>query len=144
MIEVRLMAPEDKRLVDRRLPLHRLDQPGAEYLVAWAGTEPVGHACLDSREDPLQLQDVFVPEGQRRRGIATQLSEAAEELVRSRGHRRIALDVDVENEAARALYERLGYHETGDPPRHQSGTIILRGKPFSFDVHLIDLVKDLG
>jgi len=41
------------------------------------------------------------------------------------------------------LYERLGYREAGTPPRHEQGTILLRGKPFSFDVHLIDLVKDL-
>lgn len=137
------MTPEELEIVDSALPLHRLDQPEAEYLVAWEGEEPVGHACLDSRDDPPQLQDVFVPELLRRRGIGTELSRATEELVRSRGHRRIGLDVDVENTAARTLYERLGYRETGEPPRHQQGTIMLRGEPFSFDVHLIDLVKDL-
>ena len=55
-------------------------------------------------------------------------------LRRARGHPRIALDVDVENAAARALYERLGYREVGIPPRRAYGTILLRGKPFSFDV----------
>jgi ribosomal protein S18 acetylase RimI-like enzyme len=143
MIEVRPLTPEELDHVDSRLPLHRLNQPEAEFLIAWDGGEPVGHACLDSREDPPQLQDVYVPEEHRRRGIATELSRAAEELVRSRGYTRIALDVDVENTAARALYERLGYREAGTPPRHQAGTIMLRGEPFSFDVHLLDLVKDL-
>jgi len=144
MIEVRQISLGEREEVDRHLPLHRLEQPEAEYLVAWEGDEPVGHACLDSRDDPPQLQDVFVPEKYRRRGIATELSHAAEELVRSRGHRRIALDVDVGNEAARTLYERLGYREAGTPPRHERGTVMLRGKPFSFDVHLIDMVKDLA
>jgi GNAT superfamily N-acetyltransferase len=143
VIEIRPLTPGELEEVDRRLPLDRLDQPGAEFLVAWDGDEPVGHACIDSRDDPPQLQNVFVADEHRRRGIAKQLSLAAEELVRSRGHRRMALDVDVDNPEARALYERLGYREAGTPPRHEQGTILLRGKPFSFDVHLIDLVKDL-
>lgn len=144
MIEIRLMAASEVELVDRRLPLDRLDQPGAEFLVAWEDGEPVGHACVDSRDDPPTLQNVFVAEGHRRRGIGSLLSEAAEELVRARGHGRIALDVDVENAAARALYERLGYREQGTPLRHECGTIMLRGKPFSYDVVLVDLVKELG
>jgi GNAT superfamily N-acetyltransferase len=143
VIEVRVMTPEEVELVDRYLPLNRLDQPGAEFLIAWDGDEPVGHACVDSRDDPPQLQDVFVPEQHRRRGIATQLSRAAEELVRSRGYRSIALDVDVDSKPARALYERLGYREAGTQARHVRGTIMLRGKPFSYDAHLLDLVKDL-
>jgi GNAT superfamily N-acetyltransferase len=143
VIVVRPLTPDDLDEVDRQLPLSRLDQPEAEYLVAWDGEEPVGHACIDSRDDPPQLQDVFVPEEHRRRGIATELSRAAEALVRSRGYRRIALDVDVDSRPARALYERLGYREAGTPPRHVQGTIMLRGKPFSYDAHLLDLVKDL-
>ena len=143
MIVVRPLTPDDLAEVDRQLPLSRLEQAEAEYLVAWDGDEPVGHACIDSRDDPPQLQDVFVPEQHRRRGIATELSRAAEDLVRSRGYRRIALDVDVDSRPARALYEGLGYREAGTPPRHVQGTIMLRGKPFSYDAHLLDLVKDL-
>jgi GNAT superfamily N-acetyltransferase len=143
VIEIRPLAPDELEAVDRHLPLDRLDQPGAEFLVAWEGDEPVGHACIDSRTDPPSLQNVFVAEEHRRRGIATDLSRAAEELVRSRGHRRMALDVDVESTGARALYEQLGYRETGSPPRHERGTVMLRGKPFSYDVVLVDLVKDL-
>jgi GNAT superfamily N-acetyltransferase len=143
MIAVRPLAADELELVDSRLPLHRLDQEGGEYLVAWNDEEPVGHAHLDWRHDPPELQDVFVPEQHRRRGIATRLSAAAEERVRGRGYDRIALDVDVENTAARALYEKLGYRERGTAPRRQAGTILLRGEPFSFDVVLLDLVKEL-
>jgi GNAT superfamily N-acetyltransferase len=137
------MAEEEVDLVDRHLPLHRLDQSGGEYLVAWDDNVPVGHAHLDWRHDPPEVQDVFVDEGHRRRGIAERLSAAAEEMVRERGFAAVALDVDVENAPARALYEKLGYRERGTPPRRQAGTILLRGKPFSFDVVLIDLVKEL-
>jgi GNAT superfamily N-acetyltransferase len=142
-MEVRPLTPGELDFVDSRLPLHRLDQSGGEYLVAWEAGEPVGHAHLDWRHDPPELQDVFVPELHRRRGIAERLSAAAEERVRARGFDRIALDVDVENAPARALYEKLGYRERGTPPRRQAGTILLRGEPFTFDVVLIDLVKQL-
>jgi GNAT superfamily N-acetyltransferase len=142
-MEVRPLTPEDLEFVDNRLPLHRLDQPGGEYLVAWEDGEPVGHAHLDWRHDPPELQDVFVPEQYRRRGIAARLSGAAEERVHARGFDQIALDVDVKNTPARALYEKLGYRERGTPPRRQAGTILLRGEPFTFDVMLLDLVKEL-
>jgi GNAT superfamily N-acetyltransferase len=141
--EIRPMAPDEVELVDRRLPLDRLDQPGGEWLVAWENGEPVGHLHLDWRSDPPLVQNLYVPESHRRRGVATRLSEAAEERVRARGYSRIGLDVDVENAEARALYEKLGYRERGTPPRHEKGDILLRGRPFSFDVVLIDLVKDL-
>jgi GNAT superfamily N-acetyltransferase len=143
MIEVRPMTPGELELVDRHLPLSRLDQQGGEYLVAWEDGVPVGHAHLDWRPDPPELQDVFVPEAQRRRGIASQLSAAAEERVRERGFGQIALDVDVYATGPRALYEKLGYREKGTPPRRVQGTIMLRGEPFSVDAVLIDLVKEL-
>jgi ribosomal protein S18 acetylase RimI-like enzyme len=143
MIEIRTLRSDELEVVDRYLPLNRLDQPGGEWLVAWDGDEPVGHAHLDWRADPPELQDVFVAEPHRRRGVAAALSGAAEELVRARGYDRIALDVDVDNAAARALYEKLGYRERGTPPRRKQGTILLRGKPFSFDAVLVDLVKRL-
>jgi GNAT superfamily N-acetyltransferase len=136
------MDEADVELVDRYLPLDRLEQPGGEWLVAWDGARPVGHAHVDWRSDPPEVQNLFVADSHRRRGVATSLSAAVEDLARSRGHARVALDVDVENAAARALYEKLGYRAHG-APRRERGSILLRGRPFSFDVVLIDLVKDL-
>jgi GNAT superfamily N-acetyltransferase len=143
VIEIRTMTAGEVEIVDRYLPLDRLDQPGGEWLVAWEVETPVGHLHLDWRADPPEVQNLFVLETHRRRGIASRLSEAAEERVRERGFDRIALDVDVEAADARALYEKLGYRERGGLRRRQTGTILLRGRPFSFDVVLIDLVKDL-
>ena len=143
MIDVRTMDSKEVDFVDRHLPLSRLDQPGGEYLVAWEGGVPVGHAHLDWRHDPPELQDVFVAESHRRRGIAVRLSREAEQRVRRRGFDRIALDVDVDAPGPRALYEKLGYREKGTPPRHVKGTIMLRGEPFSVDAVLIDMVKEL-
>jgi len=143
VIEVRPMRRDEIELVDQHLPLDRLDQPGGEWLVAWEGDVPVGHAHVDLRSDPPEVQNVYVADEQRRRGVATKLTAAAERLVREHGFDRIALDVDVDSVAARALYEKLGYREKGTPPRRVHGSIVLRGKPFTFDAVLIDLVKRL-
>ena len=137
------MRGDEVELVDQHLPLDRLDQPGGEWLVAWEGGVPVGHAHVDLRNDPPEVQNVYVSDDHRRRGIATKLTAAAEELVRQRGFRRIALDVDVDSVPARTLYEKLGYRERGTPPRRVKGSIVLRGRPFSFDAVLVDLVKEL-
>jgi ribosomal protein S18 acetylase RimI-like enzyme len=143
MIEVRTLSPDETEFVDQHNQLSRLDQPGGEYLIAWEDGVPVGHAHLDWRQDPPEMQDVFVAESHRRRGIATKLSTEAEERVRARGFDRIALHVDADAPGPRALYEKLGYREKGTPPRHVKGTIMLRGKPFAVDAVLIDMVKEL-
>ena len=143
MIEIRTLSTEETEFVDGHHQLSRLDQPGGEYLIAWEDGVPVGHAHLDWRHDPPEMQDVFVAESHRRRGIAVLLSTEAEERVRARGFDRIALDVDAGAPGPRALYEKLGYREKGTPPRHVKGTIMLRGEPFSVDAVLIDLVKEL-
>ena len=49
----------------------------------------------------------------RGRGIGSLLWQAAHEECMSRGHEAVSLDVDVENVAARRLYERLGYDLVG-------------------------------
>jgi len=139
---VRALADEELEHVDARLPLHRLEQSGGLYLVAWEAGEPVGHAHL-ALTDPPELQDVYVLPAHRRRGVATALTRAAEQEAASRSFDRLTLSVDVENDAAQALYRRCGYRERGGPVRHR-GSTLLRGEPFAFDVLLVYLVKPLG
>jgi ribosomal protein S18 acetylase RimI-like enzyme len=96
---------------------------------------------LDSR----RIQDVFVLPERRRRGIATQLTQAAEEEVRARGWNSISLSVSQEgNAAARLLYAKLGYVDTGKAgPVRVSGPITLRGRPFDVGDTLVYLTKHL-
>jgi len=47
----------------------------------------------------------------RRQGIGRQLMEFAENRARSKGLKRLALDVAIENEGARRFYQGLGFHE---------------------------------
>jgi ribosomal protein S18 acetylase RimI-like enzyme len=143
VIEIRTMRPPEIETVDTHLPLDRLDQPGGEWLVAWEDGLPVGHVHLDWRPDPPEVQNLYVLESHRRRGIGTLLTGAAEERVQARGFDRIALEVDVDDPGPRALYEKLGYRQTRARPQRKRGTILLRGEPFSFDATLLELVKQL-
>ena len=150
MVHVAELEPAEVEQVDRWLPLNRLCQhqeEGSTYLIAWDEEEPVGHAHIawtGTRLGIPELQDVFVLPGERRRGIATQLADAAEQTVRARGWTSLSLSVSQEgNDAARLLYERLGYRDAGIEPVRVSGVITLRGRPFEVDDTLLYLVKPL-
>ena len=117
------------------------------YLIAWEDAQPVGHAHLAWSGTHLglpEIQDVFVVPEKRRRGIATQLTHAAEEEARARGCNSISLSVSQEgNAAARLLYSKLGYVDAGADPVRVSGPIMLRGRPFDVDDTLVYLTKQL-
>jgi GNAT superfamily N-acetyltransferase len=125
--------------------LHRLES-AQTYLVAWDGSEPIGHAHVAWEETTLgvpEIGDVFVPAELRGRGIGTELSEAAEQLARARGHRQISISASIANEGALRLYRRLGYRDAGLPPKRVQGTIIVRAGPMEVDDTLLYLVKDI-
>jgi GNAT superfamily N-acetyltransferase len=150
MISVRHLEPGEVAAVDRRLPLSRLRQPAEDnsmYLIAWDGDQPVGHAHIAWAGTHLglpEIQDVFVLPEQRRRGIATELTCAAEAEARSRGWDRISLSVSEDgNPHARRLYEKLGYLDAGTEPVRVSGEIMLRGRPLQVDDTLVYLSKPL-
>ena len=143
MIEVRPLADDEVERVCARLPVSRLGKPGGTYLVAWQHGEPVGHAHLDRRADPPELQDVYVAEAFRRRGIATALTAAAESAVAADGRRALALTVGHRDAAAIALYERLGYRRTADSPQRVRGTVRIRTGPLEVDDVLVRYEKRL-
>ncbi len=109
MVTIRELTADEVGLVDRYLPLNRLDQHAAEgstYLIAWEDDEPVGHAHIAWRDTHLglpEIQDVYVSPDRRRQGIATLLTEAAEAAARTRGCARMSLSVSADgNPAAKA------------------------------------------
>jgi GNAT superfamily N-acetyltransferase len=145
---VRELTAAELELVDRHLPLNRLDQQRAEgstYLIAWSDELPVGHGHIAWAGTTLgvpELQDVFVLPEHRRRGIGTQLTRAAEATARARGAETLSLSVSLDgNPAARRLYEQLGYVDAGIEPVRVAGTIMLRGEPFEVDDTLLYLTK---
>ena len=117
------------------------------YLIAWEDGEPVGQAHVAWERTTLgvpEIQDVFVPEELRGRGIGTQLSRAAEELARARGYAAISISASVANDRALRLYRRLGFRDADLPPQRVKGTILIRGKPVDVDDTLLYLVKSLA
>jgi predicted GNAT family acetyltransferase len=140
---------EQIAVVDQHLPLNRLDQPGDEgsYLVAWDGDQPVAHARIAWSGTQLglpEIQDVFVATDQRRKGIATALTEAAEAEAKARGWETVSLSVSQDkNPAARSLYTRLGYVAVESEPVRVTGVITLRGQPVEVDDTLVYMTKAL-
>jgi ribosomal protein S18 acetylase RimI-like enzyme len=134
---------ERERVLAAGLGLARLPRDdGSLYLVAWDGDRPLGHAHL-ALTDPPELQDVEVLHAHRRRGIASALTHAAEAHARDRGHRVLTLTVSTDNAAAQSLYRKLGYRDSGRPPRRVRGTVEIRTGPLEVDDTLLTWQKDL-
>jgi ribosomal protein S18 acetylase RimI-like enzyme len=146
-LRIEPLSDDQLERVDAELPLNRLDSASdGVYLVAWDRDRPVAHARLTWAPTKLglpEVQDVYVREELRRRGIATRLTRAVEREASKRGHGRVSLSVGIGNAAARALYERLGYADAGVEPEHVVGTIVLRGRDVAVDDTLLYLVKEL-
>jgi GNAT superfamily N-acetyltransferase len=145
-IDIRELTETDVVSIGSRLPLSRLG--GHElYLVAWDCVDPVGHAHVRWTRTTLgipEIQDVFVRPELRRRGIATALTREAERRAVERGYEHISLSYGIANDAARRLYERLGYRNAGLQPQRVQGRVFMRGRPVEVDDTLIYLVKDVG
>jgi GNAT superfamily N-acetyltransferase len=110
--------------------------------VAWEDQEAIGHAYV-ALTDPPELEDVSVRKEYRRRGVASELTAAAERASRARGFDRLRLTVGVENEPAQALYRRCGYVDSGIPPKRVQGTVLLRAGPLEVDDTLLTWEKPL-
>lgn len=87
------------------------------FLVATSAGHPVGQAWVDlarhGTESRAVIWAVRVLPGLRGAGIGSRLIAACEDEMRRRGIAVSEIGVEDENEAARRLYERLGYRVTG-------------------------------
>lgn len=126
-LTVRVAADADLPALDRGLPTGRNDvhraflarQAAGEvtYLVAWRGEAPVGTGVVrwtgrGGSPDP-ELSNLHVPPPLQSQGIGTAIVHFAEDVARGRRRARLAIGVDEHNVRAAALYERLGYADTG-------------------------------
>jgi len=141
--EIRRLAETEVERVGAVLGLARLHQGDGFYLVAWDGGEPLGHAHL-ALHDPPELQDVSVRPEHRRRGVAGDLTRAAEREAAARGHDRLRLEVSIGEAAAQALYRKLGYVDAGLPPRRVQGTVLIRTGSLEVDDTLLTWEKRLA
>ncbi|QRG69474.1 GNAT family N-acetyltransferase [Brevibacillus choshinensis] len=99
----------------------RLDRPFEEHVKRVTGETP--HIVKEARDDEFYLDTVVVSGDSRGKGIGKALLNAFEEESERRGHEKIALLVDEDNQRARKLYESIGYR--------QDGTIMVSGHLYS-------------
>jgi ribosomal protein S18 acetylase RimI-like enzyme len=137
------LAEDEVERVGAVLGLARLYQGNGFYLVAWEDEEPLGHVYL-ALTDPPELQDVQVRAEQRRRGVASAMTSAAEQSALSLGFNRLRLEVSEGNSAAQALYEGCGFADSGTAPRRVHGTIMIRTGPIQVDDTLLTWEKTLS
>ncbi len=118
--------PTESELAERILPL--LDDTDTEFLVALNAD---GHCAgfLQQRYrrtiwtdgGDAYIETVFVTEHSRGVGLGKQLVETAMGRARDRGCSMITLDTSERNVRAIALYERLGFVNSGGPDSEISG-----------------------
>lgn len=99
----------------------KLDRPFVEHVERVTGKAP--HLVKEARDDEFYLDTVVVRGEYRGKGIGTVLLEAFEKESVRRGHEKMAMLVDEENQRARKLYESIGYR--------QDGTVMVSGHLFS-------------
>ena len=95
--------------------------PESVVLTARRPAMVAGFAIMRYGEDVAHLNLLAVDPAHRRRGVARALVRWLEETALTAGTFIIGLELRAGNEAARALYHTLGYHELGQIPGYYQG-----------------------
>jgi GNAT superfamily N-acetyltransferase len=88
--------------------------PDAASLIVLYRDEPVGRLILLAGERSWHVVDILLVPSARGRGIGTDIIEAVVRAAAGEGACEVALSVLFSNAAARRLYARLGFAETGE------------------------------
>lgn len=99
------------------LSVARLGEPGG------VRSELLGYVCFWVVFEELRLMNVAVIPSARRQGLATALVRHALVAGRERGARRAVLEVRSSNEAARRLYERMGFSQVAQRAQYYTNPI---------------------
>ena len=98
----------------------------------WHDRDLVGYAMGYVEGADFHLASLAVEPSWRRRGLATRLLESILEKARCRGCTACRLEVRPSNQAARSLYEKLGFEAAGEIPRFytdpEEAALQLRGR----------------
>jgi ribosomal-protein-alanine N-acetyltransferase len=85
---------------------------------AWKGACPVGFILVRDLATECEVLSLGVMPRWRRRGLALALMNTAIAKIRCRGIPSLVLEVAIDNEPARALYEAIGFVAVGSRPRY--------------------------
>lgn len=163
LIHIRSLLPEDTRALewhggtDLRSFYEeqwRAHQAGEIHvIVATTDTTqgknfPVGQAAIHWNGKPTHpqipdIQSVRVHPDLRGQGLGSRLLSECEKLVSTRGHGLVSLSVAQDNDAARRLYERLGYRVVGAPYSDVWFYADAAGQSIRVEETVWDMVKNL-
>jgi len=85
-----------------------------EMIAAWRGGELVGYACMywhfssTRAVETVLMNDLYVDEDERGKGIGRALIEACADVARSRGAHHLEWATPPDNDTARRLYDSTG------------------------------------
>lgn len=107
--------PDESRLKAARTTLKEWTHGNDELYLIVEEKETVGFVHINYRTDSAAwIEDIYVDDEKRGRGVATRTIALAEEKIKSRkGYTSVCLDAAPNNKAALALYHKLGYITLG-------------------------------
>ncbi len=97
----------------RQFFLQELRAPNARSVLCHYDGEPIGYVIYWELVDELDIHNVAVHPGYRRRGIGRTMLEGLIDSAAARGFRRMTLEVRRSNDAAQGLYRLLGFEFCG-------------------------------
>ncbi len=115
-------APVGERGWTRQEIAELLATPGVVGLLLRSGDDDVGFALYRIAAGEAELLTIAVRPSLRRRGAGRGLLAATVEQVREAGAGALFLEVAVDNQAARRLYEAAGFHSVGVRPAYYRRT----------------------
>ena len=98
----------EQMLLDRNTLVHRLQQ----------GRQMIGFSVSRIAADEAEILSIAIAPNQRGRGLSRELLRVHLGHLAGRGVKKVFLEVDENNQAARRLYERAGFHAVGRRERY--------------------------
>ena len=95
-----------------------LNNPLSLWLVAVCADKVVGYVGSQSVMGEADIMNIAVSPEYRRRGVAERLVAKLCDNLRQKGVRCLLLEVRASNEAAKALYEKMGFKQVGHRPNY--------------------------
>jgi len=107
-----------RKLHNSRLKLQK--EGKALYLIVYIKNKPVGHVFVHLKGNEKYhscptLQDLFVKENLRRKKIGARILKKVERKLKSKGHKKVGLDVETKEKWLLFFYEKIGYKIIGKP-----------------------------
>jgi ribosomal-protein-alanine N-acetyltransferase len=98
--------------------LFRASDPGRVALILWEASDLQGFVIARVVGKEWEIENIAVAGPARRRGLGTRLLSELLDSARAKDAAAVFLEVRESNQAARALYEKWAFRESGRRPRY--------------------------